>query len=110
MDDLDAAQPRGRDEAGQIGHRSPAEADHGVGAGEVGLAEDLPAEGGDLDALALLGVGDLGEEHFAVGGERRPQLFGLRLRVGGWMMSTFRAAGGRAAPSPPSMPRPTVMS
>ena len=78
LHDLDAAQPGRRHEAGEVGDRSPAEADHGVGAGEVGLAHHLPAERGDLDPLALLGIRDLGEEHLAVADERGAQLLGLR--------------------------------
>ena len=36
LDDPHAAQPGGGDEPGEVGDRSPAEADDGVGAGEVG--------------------------------------------------------------------------
>ena len=57
---LDPAQPGRGHEAGQVGDRSPADPDHGVGAREPRLAEDLPAERRDLRVLGLLAVGDLG--------------------------------------------------
>ena len=60
VDDLDAAQPGRGDEPGEVGDGSAADGDDGVGAGEVVLAQHLPAEGGDFDVLAFFGVGDLG--------------------------------------------------
>ena len=72
--------------------RSPAEPDDGVGAGEVGLAHDLPAERGHLDALALLGIGDLGEQHLdASATSARAAASACAASVGGWTMSTLRA-------------------
>ncbi|SIJ53576.1 Uncharacterised protein [Mycobacteroides abscessus subsp. abscessus] len=68
MDDADAAQPGGGDEPAEVAHRSPADGDDGIGAGEVGLSEDLPAERGDLDVLGLLGVGDLRNDRVESGG------------------------------------------
>ena len=68
VDDLDAAQPGGGDEAGQVGDGAAADGDDGVGAGEVVLAQHLPAEGGNLDVLALFGVGDLGGHRGVAGG------------------------------------------
>ena len=53
------AQPGRGDEAGQVGGGAAADADDHVGAGEAGLAERLPAVGGDLGGLGLLGVGQL---------------------------------------------------
>ena len=99
LHDLDAAQPGRGDEAGEVGHRAPAEADDRVGAGEVGLPHDLPAERGDLDALALLGIGDLGEQHLAR--RRRPSAARAARRarapsVGGCTISTLRTVGARA--------------
>ena len=44
VDDPDAAQPGGRDEAGEVGGRPSPDADDGVGAGEAGLPEDAPEE------------------------------------------------------------------
>src|SRR3712207_7071391 len=45
------AQPRRGDEPGQVGDGAAADADHDVGTGEAGVAERVPAAGGDLDAL-----------------------------------------------------------
>src|SRR5699024_6659961 len=59
VDDPDPAQPGGGDEAAEVAHGSPADGHDGIGAGEVGLSEHLPAEGRDLDVLGLLRVGDL---------------------------------------------------
>ena len=97
LHDLHAAQPRRRDESGQVGHRSPAEADDRVRAREVGLAHDLPAERRDLDALALLGVRDLREQHLASRAAERARAAArpAALSVGGWTTSTLRAAGGK---------------
>ena len=81
LHDAHAAQPGRGDEAGEVGDRSPAEADDGVGAREVGLAEHLPAERGDLDALAGLGVGHLGEQHLVAVGERLAQRGGTCARA-----------------------------
>ena len=94
LHDADAAQPGGGDEAGEVGDRSPAEADDGVGAGEVGLAEHLPAERGDLDALAGLGVGNLGEQHLvAVAAATRAARRPWPRASAGCTMSTFAARG-----------------
>ena len=68
VDDLDPAQPSGGDESAEVAHRSPADGHDGVGAGEIGLAEDLPAECGDLDVLGLFGVGDLRSHGLEAGG------------------------------------------
>ena len=62
VDDLDAAQPGGGNEPGEVGHGTAADGDHGVRTGEVVLPQHLPAEGGHLDVLALFGVGNLGRE------------------------------------------------
>ncbi len=59
LHDVDTPQPRGRHEAGEVGRRPTAEADHNVVAGEADLAEDIPAETGDAQLLGLLTVGDL---------------------------------------------------
>ncbi len=52
----DPAQPGGGDEAGQVGHRSPADADHDVGAGVAQPAQLGPQARGDLDGLGRLAV------------------------------------------------------
>ncbi len=57
--DPHAAHPRGGDEPGQVGGRSPAEADDRVGSGQPDAAEHLPAEARHGEVLAVLGVGDL---------------------------------------------------
>ena len=113
LHDLHAAQPRRGDEAGEVGHRSPAEADDRVGAGEVRLPHHLPAERGDLDALAGFGVGDLGEQHLARAVRHEPL---AQLRRGGAAASAgarrapCARVGARASPTRSRMPRPTVMS
>lgn len=53
------AQPGRGHEPGEVRGGSAAHADDDVGAGEAGLAERLPAVGGDLGGLGLLGVGHL---------------------------------------------------
>ena len=58
-DPAHSAQPGRGDEAGQVGGGAAADADDDVGAGEAGLAEGLPAVGGDLGGLGLLRVGQL---------------------------------------------------
>ncbi len=60
--DLQATQPGGRDEPGQIRRRTATHGHDRVGPGEVRLPEHLPAEGGDLRRLLLLGVGELDGE------------------------------------------------
>ncbi|MCY1241473.1 hypothetical protein D9M72_543760 [compost metagenome] len=58
VDDFDAAQPGGRHEAREVRDSTAAYCHHGVGAGEVVLSQDLPAERGYLDVLAFFGVRD----------------------------------------------------
>ena len=55
--DADAAQPGRRDEAAQVGGRSPADRHDRVGPGEAGLAERLPAVGGHRRGLRALALG-----------------------------------------------------
>ena len=62
VDDLDAAQPGGGHETGEVGDGAAADGDHGIGAGEIVLSQHLPAEGGHLDVLAFLGVRDFRRE------------------------------------------------
>ncbi len=62
LEHVDAAQPGGRDEAGEIRRRAAAEPDHEVLAADLGLAAHAPQEPGDLRGLGLLAVGDLGGE------------------------------------------------
>ena len=110
LHDAHAAQPGRGDEAREVGDRAAAEADDGVAAREVGLAEDLPAERRDLDALAGLGVGHLGEEHLVAVGERLAQRRGPcaeRRRVHD---EHLPRAVPSASASSPSMPRPTRTS
>src|SRR5699024_1618626 len=64
LDDSNAAQPGGGDEAGEVGGRPSPDPDDDVGAGEVRLPEDLPAERGDLGGLRLLRIGYFGDERF----------------------------------------------
>jgi hypothetical protein len=78
LHDVHAAQPGRRDEAREVGRRSPSQADHGIRAGEVGLPHHAPAERRDLDTLGVLGVGNLGEVHLVPTAE----LFAQRLRAG----------------------------
>ena len=59
MDHADPAHPGRGDEPGQVGDRSPAEGDHHVAAGEPDAPAHLPAEAGDGQRLALLGVRQL---------------------------------------------------
>ena len=68
VDDLDAAQPGRGDEAGEVGDGAAADGDDGVGAGEVVLAQHLPAERGHLDVLAFFGVRDFGGQRGEAGG------------------------------------------
>ena len=66
--DPDSAHPCRGDEPGQIRHRSPAEPDDHVGAGEPGLPAHLPAEARDGQRLALLRVGHLDAVRIDAGG------------------------------------------
>ena len=68
VDDADAAQPGGGDEAAEIAHGSPADGDDGIGASEVGLTEHLPAEGRDLNVLGFFGIRDLRCDGLETGG------------------------------------------
>src|SRR5690606_24495059 len=65
-----AAKPGRRNETGEVCHGAAAETDDHVGTGEVGLPQDLPAECRDLDALARLGIRNLGEEYLIAVEER----------------------------------------
>ncbi len=65
LDELHAAEPGGRHETGEVGDRAAAVSDDRVAACEISLTHDLPAEGRDFDALALLRIRDLGEQHIA---------------------------------------------
>jgi hypothetical protein len=56
------AQPAGGHEAGQVGDRATADADHHVRTREVGRAQLIPAGGGDVDGLARLGVRHLDQQ------------------------------------------------
>ncbi|ELT44900.1 hypothetical protein G205_08608 [Arthrobacter nitrophenolicus] len=60
VDDLHPAQPGGSHKAGQVSHSAATDRDDGVGTGEIVLAKDLPAEGGNLDVLAFLRIRDFG--------------------------------------------------
>ena len=62
LDHAHTAQPRRGDEAREVGGRAPTDPDDGIGPGEPCLAQHLPAEGGDLGGLRLLGVRHLGTE------------------------------------------------
>ena len=69
--DLDAAHPRRRDVAAEVGGRPATDGDHGIGAAHAALAQDVPAAAGGLQRLAVLGVLDLeGEGVDALGGQR----------------------------------------
>ena len=57
--DVDAPQPRGRGESGDVGGRSPAEADHGVLAADADAAQHFPDEADDGQLLTRLGIRDL---------------------------------------------------
>jgi hypothetical protein len=59
VDDFDAAEPGGGNEAGKVGDGPSPDGDNRVGAREIVLPQDLPAEGGHLDVLAFFGVGNL---------------------------------------------------
>ena len=62
MHDADPAKPRCGDEAGEIGRRTPTEADDRVIARETRLPQDGPAECEDLGGLRVLGLRDLDED------------------------------------------------
>ena len=111
--DPDAAQPGRRDEAGQVGGRAAADVDDGVGAGEAGLPEHLPAERRDRRELGLLAVRDLDAVRPRSPGAARSvadRLAGARpARAGGSPRPGARPR--RAAPgSSPSRPVPTTTS
>ena len=57
--DVDSAQPGGGGEAGDVGGRSPAEADDRVLAADADAAQHFPDEPDDRQFLARLGVRDL---------------------------------------------------
>ncbi len=76
--DPDAAQPGGGHEAAEVGGGAAAQRHHRVGAGEAGLAERLPAVGGDLDRLGRLAVGETERQDVVV----RRQRVGHRLGQG----------------------------
>ena len=76
LDELHAAQPRGRHESGEVGDGASAEADDGVRPGEVGLAHDPPQERRHLDALGRLRIRDLGEQHLVPVEQRLAQCGG----------------------------------
>jgi hypothetical protein len=59
LHDAHPAQPARGDEAGEVGHRPTTDPDHGVGTGEPGGTQCVPAPGGHLDRLARLRVGYL---------------------------------------------------
>ena len=61
LHDRHPAQPRGSDEAGEVGDGAPADPDDGVGAGEARGPELRPERGGDRGRLGGLGVGHLGD-------------------------------------------------
>ena len=61
LDDAHPAQPRRRDEAGEVGDGAAADPDDGIGAGEAGPAELRPERRRDLGRLGRLGVGHLGD-------------------------------------------------
>jgi hypothetical protein len=69
LHDPHAPKPGRGDEARKVGDRTATQPDDGVGAREIGLAEDLPAERRDLDALARLCVGHLSKEHLEAVGQ-----------------------------------------
>jgi hypothetical protein len=71
QDDLDAAQPGRGDEAGQVGGRSPADADDAVRPGHVVPREPGPQARRDRSGLGRLAVGHgLGVDLVAGRGER----------------------------------------
>ena len=61
------AKPGCGHKAGKVSHRAAADRDDGVRAGEVVLAEHLPAEGRHLDVFALLCVRDLSGDRLITG-------------------------------------------
>jgi hypothetical protein len=84
------AQPGRGDEAGEVGGGTAADADDHIGAGEVGLAERLPAVRRDLDGLGLLGIGQLDGDRLVALGR---QVLAQRLAGGG---QRFRVQYGDA--------------
>ena len=58
-DVADPAQPRGRDEPGEVGRRPAADAHHEIVAGEPGGRQGVPAAGEHLGGLRPFGVRDL---------------------------------------------------
>lgn len=73
-DPAHAPQPGRGHEARQVGGRTAADADDDVGPGEAGLAQRLPAVGGDLGGLRLLRVRHLdGDGLEALVGEVRAE-------------------------------------
>ena len=60
VDELDAAQPRGRDEARHVGGRSPAHGDNRVLAAQLEAPAGVPQTGDDLDRFTGLGVWVIG--------------------------------------------------
>lgn len=58
MHDVDAAQPGGRRETGDVGGRATAQADQRVLAADSDAAQHFPQEADDREVLAVLGVRD----------------------------------------------------
>jgi hypothetical protein len=67
VDQPDAPHPGGRDETGQVGDRAAAEPDDRAPPVQADAAEDLPAEAGDGQRLAVLRVRDLDPVRFDPG-------------------------------------------
>ena len=68
VDDAHAAQPGCRHEASNVGNSAATHGNNSVGAGEVVLAEHLPAERRHLVVLRLFSVRDFGAERFVAHG------------------------------------------
>jgi hypothetical protein len=72
------AQPGRGDEAAQVGGGPAPDGDHGVGAGEAGRAERLPAGRGDLRGLGPLAVRHRQDRHVVRRAERGEHRLGER--------------------------------
>ena len=102
------AQPGGGDEPGQIGGRSTADRDDGVGPGETGRAEDDQQWAATSAVLAASPSGTSIRTGSRPAVASAEQTRSARLiKVGGWITATCSAVPGSSAGSSASRPRPT---